>query len=181
VVGVDHDLLVAYPGFLWEGGTVTPITIPDRGSTFPFGINDLGDIMGQYCHTDGKFYGFLLADGVFTIIDIPGAQAVVTRDVNQSGMVVGDYLDDAGQRRGFFWHAGMVTLMDVPDSFLTKVTGIDDVPQIVGQWHDGITLDSVDVSESTETLPIDINNNSQISGSFRHADGLSHGFLVIAR
>ena len=49
------------------------IDVPGVTSTLAFGINDRGQIVGNYSAPPGILHGFLLHRGTFTTIDVPGA------------------------------------------------------------------------------------------------------------
>ncbi len=93
--GVSH-------GFLLSGGTYTSFDPPGSVATYAYGMNDAGDIVGEYCTTsecitsaDGGL-GFLLSNGVFTMITIPGEASTGLSGINNNGVLVGWYTDAAG-------------------------------------------------------------------------------------
>ena len=85
-----------------DEGIYTPINFPGAKGTRVFGINDLGQIVGEY--DDGiNYHGFLLSDGDYTSIEFPIAKPLgvtITRatSINNSGEIVGWYSDGANQQ-----------------------------------------------------------------------------------
>ena len=76
--------------------TFTPINVPDApDSTFAYGINPSGQIVGVYVDSTGE-RGFLYDRGVFTLIDVPGAAATLAYGINPSGQIAGSYIDSTG-------------------------------------------------------------------------------------
>src|SRR5262249_59538781 len=65
--------------------------------TQAFGINDAGQIVGDYADASGA-HGFLLSGGVFTTIDEPLANGNSTsaKAINNLGQIVGAYNDATG-------------------------------------------------------------------------------------
>ncbi len=54
------------------------------------GINDAGQIVGDYIDSRGKDHGFLrTATGAFTVIDVPGATRTYAAGINNAGQIVG--------------------------------------------------------------------------------------------
>src|SRR5262249_47290328 len=68
----------------------TTIDFPGAPFTVGSGINDSGQIVGQYM-VDG-IHGFLDSGGSFTTIDFPGAPFIVSSGINDSGQIVGQYI-----------------------------------------------------------------------------------------
>jgi probable HAF family extracellular repeat protein len=54
-----------------------------------FGINNSGQIIGQYHTNVGGVHGFLDTDGNITTIDVPGAIHTFALGINTSGQIVG--------------------------------------------------------------------------------------------
>src|SRR5262249_26364287 len=87
-------------GFVWQAGVFTifdvPLADPRPGpfGTVPFGINDRGQIVGDYVNrNDHLRHGFLRSGGVYTTIDPPGAVLTVAEGINNSGEIAGVYID----------------------------------------------------------------------------------------
>jgi probable HAF family extracellular repeat protein len=65
-------------GFLLSGGTYTTISFPDSISTCARGINQSGQIVGDYEQPGGGDNGFLYSDGTYTTLDVPGAYSKIS-------------------------------------------------------------------------------------------------------
>jgi probable HAF family extracellular repeat protein len=77
--------------------TYTRIDAPGATLTFPFGINNRGQVVGFYLDVNQVRHGFLFANGVFTTIDHPLASSdTQAHDLNDRGLVVGLYERGAG-------------------------------------------------------------------------------------
>jgi len=60
-------------GFLYTGGTFSSIKFPGADLTFADGINDAGQIVGNYTTAAPGFGSFLYNAGTFSTISFPGA------------------------------------------------------------------------------------------------------------
>jgi probable HAF family extracellular repeat protein len=130
-------------GFLWSRGAsiMTPFNVPNDDpvlGTVAFGINDLGQIVGDYVDaTDGNRHGFLLSHGAYTKpLDPPGATLTVAEGINDAGVIVGVYLDANFSQHGFVLKNGVYTQIDVPGSTATEINSINPQGQIVGYYDD---------------------------------------------
>jgi probable HAF family extracellular repeat protein len=133
-------------GFIWKKGKYSSFNVPDDDpvlGTVPFGINDLGQIVGSYVDAiDGFRHGFLLSKGVYTSLDVPGAaNFTVAEGINNAGQIVGFFLDADFNRHGFVLSDGVYTTIDVPDAIETGVFSINAQGKIVGFYVDvdGVT------------------------------------------
>ena len=77
-------------------GTITLLDIPDATGSWAFGINDLGDIVGEYfiAHfptAPPEWHGFLWQQGVVTRFDapFPGVGATTLLAMNTAGEIIG--------------------------------------------------------------------------------------------
>lgn len=88
--------------FLLSGSSVIPIDVPGSTTTFAYGINNIGEIVGQYGTASGGQFGFLLSGGVYTTIAVPGPSGTTTTafGINDLGEIVGTYVEN-GTANGF--------------------------------------------------------------------------------
>ena len=77
------------------------ITVPGSVSTQALGINNLGEIVGDYSLANGDMFGFLDVGGTFTTLDPFGSTAVTANGINDAGHIVGFYADAATNTIGF--------------------------------------------------------------------------------
>jgi probable HAF family extracellular repeat protein len=91
-------------GFLYSHGVLTSIEAPGASAfTFPFGINNRGQITGGFCcDATGYSPGFVDTNGTFTTISVPGSSTAGFKftaplAINDLGQIVGfDSLDGFG-------------------------------------------------------------------------------------
>jgi probable HAF family extracellular repeat protein len=60
---------------------------PGFAATAPFGINNRGQVVGQFADARG-LHAYLLDDGVYTTIDPPAGPGTVAADINDRGQIV---------------------------------------------------------------------------------------------
>jgi probable HAF family extracellular repeat protein len=103
----DHGLMVGeydvdgssrWHGFLYADGQVTTLAVPFAGATatHPYGVNNKGQVVGNYFTDAERYHGFLYAAGVFTVIDVPGATHTQAYGINDKGQIVEVYTDQSG-------------------------------------------------------------------------------------
>jgi probable HAF family extracellular repeat protein len=93
-------LLVGVSAGTWAAPMYNFTTIDVPGSTFTqaLGINNAGQIVGDFMDATGRFHGFLKDGATITIIDVPGAFPGSTRafGINDAGQIVGTFGDATG-------------------------------------------------------------------------------------
>jgi probable HAF family extracellular repeat protein len=99
-VGQYADANGTFHGFLLSGGSFTTLDAPGSTLTLALGINDAGQIVGEY-EASGRFHGFLLSGGSFTTLDPPGSTFTNALGINNVGQIVGLYSDASGRTHGF--------------------------------------------------------------------------------
>lgn len=139
VGGYRIDEQTPWQGFVYADGAFTTLTPPmsvyGGGSA---GINDAGQIVGQYTDANGVTHGYLYAKGTYTTLDYIGLGAFSTspRGINDRGQIVGSVRDGNGE------HGFLATpigcdynwiLFDVPGyEGRTAAEGINNSGEIVG-------------------------------------------------
>jgi uncharacterized membrane protein len=147
------------------------------------GVNDLGDIVGDF-NGNGTDFGFLLHNGKLTIISFPGAQGgTLPRSINNSGVVVGTYmLNEEDIPHGFMWKNGNFTNITAPGGLPATPAKISNNGDIVGTFVDanlnehGFALDNgrftiIDHPNSNGTAIFALNDFDNILGIFATPQG----------
>jgi uncharacterized membrane protein len=169
----------------------TAIDAPGALSTYPSGINDSGQIVGQAT----GFGAFLDTAGSFTIVNVPGATNTSASGINNSGQIVGWYGVTSGTY-GFLDTGGNFTTISIPPGTSpccpvapgTFPRGINDSGHVVGQYNStagarsfldtGGSISTINVPGASFTAAYGINSSGQIVGSY--SSSASHGFLDTA-
>ncbi|MBN1343768.1 MAG: hypothetical protein JXQ73_13880 [Phycisphaerae bacterium] len=81
--------------------TVTNLGANGGNSSFAFGINDLGDVVGYYYTSTWQKRAFLHSNGVMTDLGTLGGTEAFARDISNAGKIVGESKNAAGQWRAF--------------------------------------------------------------------------------
>ena len=84
------------PHYTPDALTFPQIEVPGAMSTLALGINDRGQIVGNFTDAKGVRRGFLFDQGVYTPIDVPGATSTVVYGVNAHGQIAGFFVDARG-------------------------------------------------------------------------------------
>jgi hypothetical protein len=161
-------------------GTYTLLDFPGANLTEAIGINDGGQVVGDYRDSSGKFHGFFWDAGLFLTIDVPFPEATSTglNGIDNVGRIVGFYADNTGGRHGFLYDRGNFISVDCPGSPSTTLTDINDDGQIVGgclvdDVHQSFLLENgrfttinVPFPDVVFTDVSGINNRGQIVGRY---------------
>ena len=129
---------------MFSNGTYVTLNDPlGADGTLANGIDNAGQIVGEYLDAHGSTHGFLFSSGTYTTIDDPlGINGTDAKGINDAGEIVGYYLDGSSVAHGFVYNNGTyVTLNDPSAANGTFAEGINDAGQVVGYY-----LDSSDVA-----------------------------------
>ncbi len=210
----DHGLVVgaAWPGFFdtpngliynLSNNTATIWNYPAAAQTTLYGINNRGDIVGEYKPnlTSANVPFVRWADGTTQILDFPGLSGVRVYDINDQQVVVGRYKNAANKNRPFF----ATPIAPLPESLAftfenvvatlpgateTLLSDIDNDGRLIGRFKDaldvsqGLIIDGTNQSTfnltgTTATFPGGFNSLGVIAGFYRNAtnSAIQHGFL----
>jgi uncharacterized membrane protein len=167
--------------FRVQSGTFSEVKIPGfpNAPAVAEGVNDLGDIVGQF-NGNGSDVGFLLHQGKLTIISFPGAtNGTFPTSINNQGVVVGTYLvaEQRSGSQGFMWKNGAFTNIQFPGAAATFPTKINDNGDIVGTYVDSTQFEhgfafengrfsTIDTPGSQGTQIVALNNFDNVLGFF---------------
>ena len=136
-------------GYLWDGSVYNIFDHPDTDipQTLAMGLNNQGQIVGQYTKMNGEIHGFFKDGDNYTEIAFPGEPNTVAYGINNSGEIVG-LCGVAGPgpngfavgSQGFILSKGIYTKLVYPESASSFPLGINDTGGIVGVYmgEDGV-------------------------------------------
>jgi len=139
-------------------GTYTQIDYPGATLTALSGIDNNGDIVGNFVGTTSRYQpSFVLSGGVYSKIAYPGVGITIARSINDSGQVVGYTISDGAQSIGGF-------IYDIATATFTTVSYpgqdregrtypyfINDSGTVVGSYTDPSTSVTFQLTGSTYT------------------------------
>jgi uncharacterized membrane protein len=179
----DSGQIVGYTsaaGFLYAGGSATPIFDPLGSFTFPFGIDDAGVIVGSYNSPGGGGeVGFIYANGLYTSVAYPGAGTTELLSISSNGqMILGAYGTVGGASGLFLDSGGTLTPLNIPWGGGTA--GINNAGDIVEThtvyYSNGLVV-TISLPGASLTDVYGINDLGQIVGTAYFAGGTSEGFV----
>jgi uncharacterized membrane protein len=163
-------------GFVKRNGNVLAIDVPNSLFTEATGINNSGDVVGDYRSRDGAFHGFVYRNRAYTTLDVPSAGDTGAAGVNNLGQVVGCY---SSCSRGFVYdpRTSHFSSIEFPGAVTTQVRDINDVGQLVGIYslnnvdvhaflYDSHGFLTIDAPGAALTAPFGINNLGQVVGYY---------------
>jgi hypothetical protein len=161
VVGQDNGAAVFVP----KGGSEFTLTVPPNTAN-GFGINELGNIVGQF-ETGNGTPGFFLTNAAaqnFTQINAPrGPNVVNAQGINDNGLVVGFYAGTDGQVHGFD--------VKIPSGNPPVLTGtaISDptIPNVAGEPGATFVFSQI----------LGINDNGLAAGYYGDSTTSQHGYF----
>jgi hypothetical protein len=179
-------------GFLLTEGKFRTVDFPGAVSTALRGINNLGDVSGDYSivDLDADEFGFIIprrGPPISFKLPDPKGTGIVPGGINDLRQLVGYYTDATPTLVGFLRQpSGRFVSIIFPGALTTQVFGINDCGIVVGFYTDGSTahgfygrpgnLHSFDVPGAGATFSQGINNEGRIVGRYA-ADGVQHAFV----
>lgn len=168
-------------------GALTPIPGPPGvAQARSMGMNNQGQIIGEYSVSGGSFHCFLFTAGAYISFDPMGSTGSFCSAINNSGQFAGDYTN-AGNVDQAFLASGPVLLdpvesgsfiglMDGPvtenDNILPS-SGLDDARTVNGVGADGVTevVIRVPANNAGDQFTLTIQNDQNKSSSDTNGDG----------
>ena len=179
--------------FLWQEGSMTPLTVSVSMTTHAFAINDLGQIAGTAISPTGEpadQWPVLWAGETFTKLATISDTQGTARAINNLGLIAGNTITESSNHL-LLWQGDSLSATIPISGGVGWANGLNDAGQMVGHiddtlgssiaflWQDGAftnlgTLDGT----STSSKANDINDATQIVGSAAISNDLSsHAFL----
>jgi probable HAF family extracellular repeat protein len=191
LAGVLAGLVLAASASAWAlTYSFTTIDVPGSIATIAYGINQSGEVVGDYFDTNTHSHGLLVSGGGFSTFDVPGALNTVVTGINAAGDIVGISEEAAGPTHSFLFSDGSFSLLYVPGSIRTDAFDINEAGQVVGSYTDAErggshgflfsngSYTTLDVPGSFNTDAYGINDVGQVVGSYNEPEGPTRGFIA---
>jgi probable HAF family extracellular repeat protein len=160
--------------------------------TWARGVNEDGEVVGEYEDSSGDVHGFYWDGSDYESIDYPNAEHTRCIDINNDGYIVGHYENSYGENFGFLYDGNNFTPIGVhfipdADPFETFCCGINDSEEIVGRYidssgdshgylYDGTNYYSYDYPGATWTSGRGISSDDIIVGYYSDSNDDWHGY-----
>jgi probable HAF family extracellular repeat protein len=191
-LGPCQDFYGVPDGWVESGESYARVSFPGAISytTDAIGINDQGQVTGEYELPSGAVYGYLLSGGSYTTINPSNSSGSGAYGINNAGDIVGYYCTNSNCTiAGFLQSGGNTTTITVPGATSTTAWGVNNSDDVVGYytnasgvyggflWQEGqFTLLSDPLG--VQTYATGINDAGQIVGYYQDGNGVLHGFVT---
>jgi hypothetical protein len=158
--------------------TYQTLDVPGSSQTIFWGINDFGDLGGQFAVNGGTPHAMVYRHGRFEPLDpaMLGTYFSAAGGPNDLGNTYGAYADASGTQHGFVINHRKFETVDFPGHLNSNVDGYNEFGTILGVYWDadgafhgilrrGHDWDTpFDVAGAAETYPLGINDLNQSVG-----------------
>lgn len=116
-----------YTGYYWIGGSYLSLVYGSGYTTYPYGINDAGVVVGGINSGSSAFpwaFKWQYPPGTFTLLPGLGGSQTIAYAINSAGYAAGQSMQPNGYFRAVVWSGTAIinlgTLAGGPDPFTTK-------------------------------------------------------------
>ena len=153
------------------------------------GINDYGQVVGQFTDANALPHGFIYGNDAFVQIDYPNTTGIDLYKINNLGQFVGSAINANGVICGFFYDRGTFSpLLSLAAGGETYFYGINNRGEIAGTFYVGSGSKGFiykagqfltpNFSGTPQTSFDDINDSGEVAGSAVDAKG-THGIIYL--
>lgn len=168
---------------------------PGASQTTLWGINDFGELGGQYTIGSGTAHAMVYRHDHFEPLDpdVLGNYFSAAGGPSDFGTTYGGYADASGLQHGFVIQGGHFATVDFPGHLNSNVDQVNLFGAIAGVYWDadgafhgvlrqGHGYDTpIDVTGARETYPLGMNDNGEIVGYSDTDPNVTHGFYRSAK
>src|ERR1700686_2911915 len=174
--------------FLYAKGKFADISPTGSTGSQALGINDHGDINGNFADSQGS-HGFLLKGGKYTTLDVPGSQGTLGGGINNAGLMTEVWLDSSFNSESSLYNGKTYKTINVPGEPDSDAAAIDNLGDIVYSWEgSGDTYGGAlrhsrkfykfHVPKGDRTFGYGINDHKVIVGAYTDNNGILSGFTA---
>jgi probable HAF family extracellular repeat protein len=167
--------------------TIKVLDIPNATQITANGINDHGQVVGQFTDATGAHHGFVYEVDSFVQVDYPGLPEINLYKINNLGQFVGSITNGNGVVCGFFYDRGTFSPpFSLSAGGETYAYGINNRGEIVGTFYAGAgskgfiykagQFFTPNLPGAPQTSFEDINDAGEVAGIAIDANG-THGVV----
>jgi hypothetical protein len=189
-VMADADVAAAASSRQAVSYSYQTLDYPGSSLTIFWGINDFGELAGQYSINGGTSHAMAYRRGHFEPLDpsLMGTYFSAAGGPTDSGSTFGGYTDAAGRQHGFIIRGDHTANVDFPGHLNANVDGLNEYGAIAAVYWDadgifhgilrrGFGWDTpIDVAGARDTYPLGINGSGEIVGFWDNDPAVTHGF-----
>ena len=178
--------------FAYANGVFTPVGPSGSDQVLAFGINDKGEISGEYFDlTTGQYEGWIgsISTCCRTVIDPQSASSTTVFDTNVHGIATVDWVDAKGNTEASLYNGTNYETVNVPGAANSNIHAIDGAGDAVYSWSDvsgnfhgaaliGRRFHKFDAPGCTGTFADGINDHHIIVGRCGTANNATEAFYV---
>jgi hypothetical protein len=184
-----------FEGFVYSGGKITEVHFPKSNGTQAIGINDKGDVVGDYLDSASVQHAFVKKGAKYTSFDVSGHTTPYAWDINSSGQMVVFAINSAGGYDSFVYNGKTFKKIADPNASTTGTIArsLNNKGDVAGAYfnsagdeigflyHGGKYYDVIDPKAGTETKPDGVNDTLEMVGRYLNSAGATLGFKVITK
>lgn len=105
-----------------------------------FGINNAGEVVGQFDSSSGNTHAFLYSNGAFSDLGTLGGPSSAAFAINNSGVIVGasqSSQSNGGLVQAFAYTPGIGMTNIIPPGYQGAALSVNDSGVVVGSYHSG--------------------------------------------
>jgi probable HAF family extracellular repeat protein len=176
--------------FRWTAGRGMEMLIDLGGNSTAYGVNDLGEVVGNAYDADRNYHAFYWNedDGYVLLGDLGGGRSTAYY-INEAGQVAGAALNDSGKVHAFLWPTeyGMLDLGTLGGA-TSAVRGLTEDGMVVGVsktadgdthayvWTDGEGMVDLGTLGGSTSEALDVNEWGQVVGWSINSNGEQRAF-----
>jgi probable HAF family extracellular repeat protein len=122
--------------FLYAGGTLTTITIPNVHAAQSYAINNHNAVVGQVTTTQGEELGFLYKNGKVRVFGPAGSADCLFLGINDHDAIAGVSFDSNFNSTGFVYDKGDFSTLTINGANSVGATAINDAGVVIGDYDD---------------------------------------------
>jgi len=182
-------------GFVYSAGKFTAINFPKSNGTQAIGINDAGDVVGDYLDSASVQHAFVKKGAKYTSIDVTGDTIPYGWDINNSGQILMFAIDSAGDYQSFVYNGKTFKKIADPKAAATGTIArtLNNKGDVAGAYfnsagdeigflyHGGKYYDVINPKATTETKPDGVNDTLEMVGRYVNSAGATVGFKAITK